>query len=226
MSNFITFQGTEALPVKKALASNYLNFTDGTSDWSQQYLPELYEQEVERYGNRSISSFLRMVGAEMPMASDQIVWSEQNRLHLSYGTGSDNTCVITTAASGLVTIAAGHAIRVGQLVIISDGTTTTKGYVSAIPSLPTDSTTLTVLPYDAANLDTNYNDGAQIKLFVFGSEFAKGQSGMQGDTISPSFSTFTNKPVIIKDKFEISGSDSAQIGWVCLLYTSPSPRDA
>jgi hypothetical protein len=210
----INFQGTEALPVKKALASNYLNFTDGTNDWSQQYLPELYEQEVERYGNRSISSFLRMVGAEMPMASDQIVWSEQNRLHLSYGTGSDNTAVITTAASGLVTIAAGHAIRVGQLVVISDGTTTTKGYVSAIPSLPTDSTTLTVLPYDAANLDTNYNDGAQIKLFVFGSEFAKGQSGMQGDTISPSFSTFTNKPVIIKDKFEISGSDSAQIGWV------------
>ena len=206
----ITFQGTEALPVKKALASNYLNFTDGTNDWSQQYLPELYEQEVERYGNRSISSFLRMVGAEMPMASDQIVWSEQNRLHLSYGTGSDNTCVITTAASGLVTIAAGHAIRVGQLVIISDGTTTTKGYVSAVPS----STTLTVLPYDAANLDTNYDDADQIKLFVFGSEFAKGQSGMQGDTISPSFSTFTNKPVIIKDKFEISGSDSAQIGWV------------
>ena len=206
----ITFQGTEALPVKKALASNYLNFTDGTNDWSQQYLPELYEQEVERYGNRSISSFLRMVGAEMPMASDQIVWSEQNRLHLSYGTGSDNTCVITTAASGLVTIAAGHAIRAGQLVVISDGTTTTKGYVSAIGS----STTLTVLPYDAANLDTNYNDADQIKLFVFGSEFAKGDNGMQGDTISPSFSTFTNKPVIIKDKFEISGSDSAQIGWV------------
>ena len=206
----INFQGTEALPVKKALASNYLNFTDGTSDWSQQYLPELYEQEVERYGNRSISSFLRMVGAEMPMASDQIVWSEQNRLHLSYGTGGDNSAVITTAASGLVTIAAGHAIRVGQLVIISDGTTTTKGYVSAVGS----STTLTVLPYDAANLDTNYADADQIKLFVFGSEFAKGQSGMQGDTISPSFSTFSNKPVIIKDKFEISGSDSAQIGWV------------
>ena len=206
----INFQGTEALPVKKALASNYLNFTDGTSDWSQQYLPELYEQEVERYGNRSISSFLRMVGAEMPMASDQIVWSEQNRLHLSYGTGGDNSAVITTAASGLVTIAAGHAIRVGQLVIISDGTTTTKGYVSAVGS----STTLTVLPYDAANLDTNYDDADQIKLFVFGSEFAKGQSGMQGDTISPSFSTFSNKPVIIKDKFEISGSDSAQIGWV------------
>ena len=25
-----------------------------------------------------------MVGAEMPMTSDQVVWSEQNRLHVSY----------------------------------------------------------------------------------------------------------------------------------------------
>ena len=27
---------------------------------------------------------LRMVGAEMPMTSDQVIWSEQNRLHVSY----------------------------------------------------------------------------------------------------------------------------------------------
>jgi hypothetical protein len=25
-----------------------------------------------------------MVGAEMPMTSDQVIWSEQNRLHISY----------------------------------------------------------------------------------------------------------------------------------------------
>ena len=25
-----------------------------------------------------------MVGAEMPMTSDQVIWSEQNRLHVSY----------------------------------------------------------------------------------------------------------------------------------------------
>jgi hypothetical protein len=203
----ITFQGGsfEISPVKRALASNYLSFTDASSDWSQQYLPELYEQEVERYGNRSIASFLRMVGAEMPMASDQVVWSEQGRLHLSY-----EDATITTAASGLITISGGHAIRVGQTVVLSDGTTTTKGYVSATPS----STTLNVLPYDTDTLDTNYNDAATIDLFVFGSEFAKGTNGMAGNTLSPSFQTFDNKPVIIKDKFEISGSDASQIGWV------------
>ena len=67
-----------------SLRSNYLNFTDGTNDFAQQYLPEIYEAEVERYGNRTLSGFLRMVGAEMPMTSDQVIWSEQNRLHISY----------------------------------------------------------------------------------------------------------------------------------------------
>ena len=62
-----------------------INFQDaGFRAMAQQYLPELYEQEVERYGNRTLSGFLRMVGAEMPMTSDQVIWSEQNRLHIAY----------------------------------------------------------------------------------------------------------------------------------------------
>ena len=80
---------------KQALEGNYLNFTDGTNDFAQQYLPEIYEAEVERYGNRTLGGFLRMVGAEMPMTSDQVVWSEQNRLHISY----EN--VIATAAGAV-----------------------------------------------------------------------------------------------------------------------------
>ena len=68
----------------KTLELITLNFTGGRNDFAQQYLPELYEQEVERYGNRTLSGFLRMVGAEMPMTSDQVIWSEQNRLHIAY----------------------------------------------------------------------------------------------------------------------------------------------
>jgi hypothetical protein len=64
------------------LNSNYLQFNTGNAatggdTFAQQYLPEIYEQEVERYGNRTLSGFLRMVGAEMPMTSDQVIWSEQ-----------------------------------------------------------------------------------------------------------------------------------------------------
>jgi len=52
--------------------SNYItNF-----DFLNQYLPDTYEKEFERYGNRTISSFLRLVGAELPSISDQIKWSK------------------------------------------------------------------------------------------------------------------------------------------------------
>ena len=88
-------------PTQEILNSNYLQFNaagaagpgNGGDTFAQQYLPEIYEQEVERYGNRTLSGFLRMVGAEMPMTSDQVIWSEQNRLHISY----DN---VSVAAGG------------------------------------------------------------------------------------------------------------------------------
>ena len=34
--------------VQQALASNYLTFDAGANDFAQQYLPEIYEQEVEK----------------------------------------------------------------------------------------------------------------------------------------------------------------------------------
>ena len=37
--------------VQQTLQSNYLAFNGGANDFAQQYLPEIYEQEVERYGN-------------------------------------------------------------------------------------------------------------------------------------------------------------------------------
>ena len=70
---------------KTLYAGNYIDFTaTGFSQWTQQFLPDVYEKEVERYGNRSIGSFLRMVSAEMPSTSDQIIWTEQGRLHTRY----------------------------------------------------------------------------------------------------------------------------------------------
>ena len=85
-------------PAQKRLAlnDNYLDFTGGANDFAQQYLPELYEAEVERYGNRTLGGFLRMVGAEMPMTSDQVVWSEQNRLHVAYKNAIYSCCCWTS----------------------------------------------------------------------------------------------------------------------------------
>ena len=203
-------------PAKQTLSSNYLSFTGGSNDWSQQYLPDLYEQEVEVFGNRSVASFLRMVGAEMPMTSDQVVWSEQGRLHLHYkGAAVANTGVITIASSGT------HAVRVGQTIVLSDNQTSPtviKCYVSAVAA---DNTTLTAIPYTGGATvgavsgftTTDDSGSATCDFFVYGSEFKKGTSGMT-NAVQPSFASLTNKPIIIKDKYEVSGSDASQIGWV------------
>jgi|TARA_B110000046_G_scaffold171666_1_gene192754 hypothetical protein len=206
------------MPTKTTLASNYLNFADGSgNDFAQQYLPEIYEAEVERYGNRTLSGFLRMVGAEMPMTSDQVIWSEQNRLHIGYENGAGNLSVVlsgaATAAGSTITLGSDHnmSIRVGNTVVVSDAATglvTLKCYVSAINQA---ARTFTVLSYTTADL-TSIANGA-VNLFVFGSEFGKGTDGMQG-SLEASFTQFNNKPIIIKDTYEISGSDAAQIGWV------------
>jgi hypothetical protein len=197
--------------------------------WAQQYLPELYEQEVERYGNRTIGGFLQMVGAEMPMSSDQVVWSEQNRLHIAYkstgaagGTGSiqligtSGTCSIGTALT--------NSLRKGNTVIITDtatGLKTLKCFVSQTSGTATggDNTNFTILPYTQTDLSGGdgtavvFGDNEQINVFVYGSEFAKGSDSMVGE-LKPQFTKFDNRPIIIKDHFKISGSDTAQIGWV------------
>jgi len=115
-------------PVKSTLTGNFIDIR-GTG-WTQQYLPELMESEAEVFGNRTISGFLSQVGAEEAMASDQVVWSEQGRLHLSYNADAegvvDGRFVIDKDADGLSTTG---AVRVGDTVIVSDADTTVKCYV-------------------------------------------------------------------------------------------------
>ena len=203
---------------RMATGENYLAFnsdaTGDTNTFAQQYLPELYEAEIERYGNRTIGGFLRMVGAEMPMSSDQVIWSEQNRLHVSY-----KSAVVQTGGLTLkVRVEAGKecVIRKNQTVVISDGVNTVKALVTAKPADAdvNDDSLVTVQTYQVAKIDdANIAIGADCKIFVYGSEFKKGTLGMDG-SVDPDFTSFSNKPIILKDNFEIDGSDTAQIGWV------------
>ena len=204
-------------PTKQTLQSNYVDFTSSaTEGWAQQYLPDIIEKEAEVFGNRTISGFLNQVGAEESMASDRVIWSEQGRLHLSYtGAAVTDAGVITIASSGT------HAVRVGQTIVLSDNQaspTIIKCYVSAVAA---DNTTLTAIPYSGgatvgavSGFDTATDSGSNTcDFFVYGSEFKKGDSGMS-NAVTPQHKTFVNKPIIIKDKFEVSGSDTAAIGWV------------
>ena len=202
---------------RMVLRENYLSFDDSTGGgtFAQQYLPELYEQEVERYGNRTLSGFLRMVGAEMPMTSDQVIWSEQNRLHVAYQnaqiSGGAGATVLTIDLTGTGT--SKHAIRVGQTLLVADNAT---GLVTqkVLVTGGITATAMDVAPYDSNAWSGSLPTSAKgVNVFVYGADFGKGTEGMLG-SIEPSFTEYHNSPIIIKDKYEINGSDTAQIGWV------------
>ncbi len=193
------------------LATNYItNF-----DFLNQYLPDTYEKEFERYGNRTIASFLRLVGAEMPSNSDLIKWAEQGRLHTKYtncasGAAAAADTATITVSDALVPGTGSIAIRVGQTVVISDnaGSGMNKGIVTAVN---TGAGTFDVAYYEAAGQVGGA--GLTRTVFIYGSEFKKGTNGMVG-SLEADDVIFDNSPIIIKDKYAVSGSDMAQIGWV------------
>jgi hypothetical protein len=193
------------------LSTNYMtNF-----DFMNQYLPDTYEKEFERYGNRTVASFLRMVGAEMPSISDQIKWAEQGRLHTKY-TKVVSTATLSNADSATFQVndlnVSGIAIRAGQTVMITPnvaGPTQNKAIVTAV-NTATDQ--FTVAFYEANGM-TNASTANEFTVFVYGSEFKKGTTGMIG-SLEAEDEIFANSPIIIKDKYAVSGSDMAQIGWI------------
>ena len=206
-------------PVKGLFGDNYLSVAD--MDFTQQFLPEVYEKEVERYGKRTVGGFLRMVGAEMPMASDRVVWSEQGRLHIAYDGVNSNAGGTTITLTGLPTGTDTSLIGVGQTLVISNGTVTAKARVDSMGTFTSgagDTSTqvvnIKVYGETSAVLPSALRSASgTLNIFVFGSEYAKG-SGDVGNSFDASFTTFENKPIILRDKYNVNGSDVAQIGWV------------
>jgi hypothetical protein len=168
------------------------------------------------------------------MTADQVVWSEQSRLHLSYkgnvnsatagadpGTGVSNIAQITIESdidetSGFT--AANHGIRVNDTIIVSNSDGVFKCLVSVVADAVID-----VLPYGQSALSANTTSKGTT-ILVYGSEYGKATNyvtaaGTTNTTDTrganePDFKSFQNKPIIMKDYYEVSGSDASRIGWV------------
>jgi hypothetical protein len=214
--------GPDAAPRKQTLSSNYIDFTSAaTEGWAQQYLPDLMEKEAEIYGKRTIAGFLSQVGAEEASSSDRVIWSEQGRLHLAYTCkykDSNNTYEVENDMDGNA-VGTDHGIRVGDMVIMSNASATAKGYVSHVNEDGDNAAEFTVLAYADANmadadaLNSTATTSEAHRVLVIGSEFEKGTDGRSAAN-APKFKSLSNKHIIMKDYYEVSGSDVSQIGWV------------
>ena len=207
-------------PIQQALSTNFIDFrATATAGWAQQYLPDLMEKEAEVYGNRTVSGFLSQVGAEESMTSDQVVWSEQGRLHLAYtGAVVIATSVVTIAghaSSNAAYVASSHGLRVGDTCLVSMAAGFT--YPGRVTAVAGDA--VTILPYGGAHT-TNVTGGAgagaglNVTVLKYGSEWPKGSDTPYTTANEPDFMSFSNKPVVIRDMYHVSGSDASAVGWV------------
>ena len=219
---------------KQTFASNYLDLAGtATEGWAQQYLPDLMEKEAEVFGQRTISGFLAQVGAEESMTADQVVWSEQSRLHISckgtvvLAASTHGTFEVTSdidgnnASSSPAFTLANHGVRNHDIVLLSSGNTVVRALVTG----GTSTATMNVRSYTAQALVGLSATANATTLLVIGSEFSKGDNydgithrgiaeGTHDGSNEPTFKSFSNKPIIMKDFYEVSGSDASRIGWV------------
>lgn len=193
-----------------ALQSNFRGNLDFT--FANQYLPDLAEKEFNKYGKQSISGFLDLNGSMFPFESDLVKWSEAGRMHIgyqdisiiSYGAGND-TATLQVNDAGVTEC----NIRQFETVLLSSKTDVTKSDRALVTSVT--GLQFTVAYYGNAGGTIGASDTARV--FVTGSEFSKGSDGML-TSIEATTEIYENRPIIIRDMYQVNGSDMAQIGWI------------
>jgi len=170
-------------------------------------------------------------GAEMPMTSDQVIWSEQNRLHISYtgvgvavGPGAGNDTAITLPA------AQANVVSINDTIVILDPVTGAEAKAivqdsGAYTASGLGAQVLTVQAFDNVALipANGWSAALDKKVFVYGSDYRKGTDTVQGSvtalnqgriSVDPQLTQYSNSPIILRSQYVVSGSDMAQIGWV------------
>jgi len=149
-------------------------------------------------GKGKLFSFCAYSGSLQPFASDQVRWQELGDLHQA-NEGS-------TRAVDAFTTTSAHNLRVGETIMLSDGTDQNQATVTAI-------TSSTV--FDAKNKkNAAWAIGTTgITLFKFSNVFGKGEgnftSGREDNPVNK-----VNYPHIIKDIYIENESDMAHHTWI------------
>lgn len=166
-------------------------------DFSSQFMPDTHEEMASRYGQQSIAGALYLLGAEVPSNADKFIWTEEGRLHTIYNDVSRSANVFTKVD---------HVFRANETVHVSDGAMKRRGIIKEVTK-----DTFTVLPYKASGFTGMAT--TNLTVFVDGSEHKKGTGGVKG-SLSTDFTVLENSPIILKDAFEVNGSDATNIGWI------------
>lgn len=198
---------TEVKPSQKRLAGveNYSTI-QGLLDLGLIDKPEIKEALVRTYGNQDLTGFTRAIGNFVGVSAEKKEWFEETRLHnaltATVKTGSTDSSIGNTET--VVFELTESTIRLYDVVQVGS----TICYVLAASD-----TEISVTPYTTWN--TAYgnvgNDPAEVT--IVGNDYKYGTEAPT-EWIESSIKHRESPFVIIKDKYEISGSQMTNIAWV------------
>ena len=171
---------------------------------------------VETYGDQGITGFLKLTGAiNAGGQSDQIDWWEMGRRHKTLTYAAADT---TLAAAG-VTIAVSSNSDVAENVqendVVMDVASGARFIVQngGFATGQAAQVTLVKLDDSASVEDTDLDASAGGTLIKLGNMYAQGTNQPVAFD-EPGIRRYSNPFMIVKDRYEVNGSQATNIGWV------------
>lgn len=192
-----TTLGTSALVSPSGQLATAANYIDPYT-YAMQYAPDLLKKIHLQKGKGKLLPFCAITGSLVPFASDEVRWSELGELHQAH--------VGVARAVDSFTTTTNHNLRIGDVVLLSDGTIENQATVSAI-------TSATVFVAKNKKNAAWAIGTTGITVSKFSNIWGKGEENFtQGREDNPIFKS--NTPHILKDFYEENESDMAHHVWV------------
>ncbi len=169
---------------------------------------------IQIYGDQGLTGFLKLTGAvNSGGSSDQIDWWEAGRRHRAYsgialGTPGGAASLTVSDATFIADVQKNDVVmdaETGVRFIVQDG--------GAGAGTPATNVTLVKMDNTAiANADVTASNAT---LLVIGNIYAQGTNQPTGFT-DPGMKRYTNPYMIVKDRYEVNGSQATNVGYVNL----------
>ena len=192
----------------KLTPDSYTTIDELIKATKEDIMPDL----VKTYGDQGLTGFLKLTGAvNSGGSSDQVEWWEEGRRHRALTSGVDHS-----SANGVATVTETGAevkANVQRNDVLMDAATGTRVIVASGGSTASLSGADVVLRrLDGANFSTSdlSNAGEFIQL---GNLYAQGTNQPTG-FVDPGMVRYVNPYMIIKDRYEVNGSQATNIGYV------------
>ena len=191
----------------KLTPDSYTTVDDLIKATKEDIMPDL----VKIYGDQGLTGFLKLTGAvNSGGSSDQVEWWEEGRRHRQLVSTEDNS----TASGATVTEStADIKANVQRNDVLMDAATGVRVVVTAGGSTSSLSgSDVTLKRLDGADFTSgNLSDlGTYVHL---GNLYAQGTNQPTG-FIDPGMARYVNPYMIVKDRYEVNGSQATNIGYV------------